>query len=30
MTLLFALGAISRVFHPGVKFDVMLCLTGGQ
>ena len=28
--LLFMLGAISRVFHPGIKFDVMLCLVGGQ
>ena len=28
--LLFMLGAISRVFEPGIKFDVMLCLVGGQ
>lgn len=27
---LFLLGAISRVFHPGCKFDYMLCLVGGQ
>ena len=27
---LFLLGAISRAFKPGCKFDVMLCLTGGQ
>ncbi len=27
---LFLLGAISRVFEPGVKFDLMLCLVGGQ
>ena len=27
---LFLLGAISRVFRPGTKFDVMLCLVGGQ
>lgn len=24
------LGAVTRVFHPGRKFDLMLCLTGGQ
>lgn len=27
---LFLLGAISRVYHPGCKFDMMLCLVGGQ
>ena len=27
---LFMLGAISRVFKPGCKFEVMLCLAGGQ
>ncbi len=27
---LFMLGAISRVFRPGCKFEVMLCLVGGQ
>lgn len=27
---LFMLGAIARVFHPGIKFEVMLCLVGGQ
>ena len=27
---LFMLGAICRVFEPGCKFDVMLCLVGGQ
>lgn len=27
---LFLLGAINRAFKPGCKFDVMLCLTGGQ
>lgn len=27
---LFLLGAISRVFKPGCKFDIMLCLVGGQ
>ncbi len=27
---LFLLGAISRVFKPGCKFDTMLCLVGGQ
>ena len=26
----FMLGAISRVFQPGIKFDYMLCLAGGQ
>lgn len=26
----FMLGAVSRVFHPGCKFDYMLCLVGGQ
>ena len=26
----FLLGAISRVFKPGVKFELMLCLVGGQ
>ena len=27
---LFMLGAISRVFKPGCKFETMLCLVGGQ
>ena len=27
---LFLLGAIHREFHPGCKFEVMLCLVGGQ
>ena len=27
---LFMLGAIRRVFHPGCKFEIMLCLVGGQ
>jgi predicted P-loop ATPase len=27
---LFLLGAIHRVFQPGCKFEVMLCLVGGQ
>lgn len=27
---LFLLGAISRAYKPGCKFDTMLCLTGGQ
>lgn len=27
---LFLLGAIRRAFHPGCKFEVMLCLVGGQ
>ncbi|OLA41959.1 MAG: virulence-associated protein E [Firmicutes bacterium CAG:24053_14] len=27
---LFLLGAIQRAFHPGCKFEVMLCLVGGQ
>jgi len=26
----FMLGAVSRVFRPGVKFDYILCLVGGQ
>ena len=26
----FLLGAIRRVFHPGCKYDEMLCLVGGQ
>ena len=26
----FLMGAISRVFQPGVKFELMLCLVGGQ
>ena len=30
MTKLMMLGAISRVFHPGCKFEIMLCLVGGQ
>lgn len=29
-TKLFLLGAIARVFHPGCKFETMLCLVGGQ
>lgn len=28
--LLFMLGAVARVFKPGTKFEVMLCLVGGQ
>lgn len=27
---LFMLGAVSRVFHPGLKFETMLCLVGRQ
>ena len=27
---LFLMGAIRRVFRPGSKFEVMLCLVGGQ
>lgn len=27
---MFLLGAIKRVFQPGCKFDMMLCLSGGQ
>ena len=27
---LFRLGAISRAFQPGCKFEIMLCLVGGQ
>ena len=27
---LFLLGAIHRAFHPGCKFEVILCLVGGQ
>nr|MCR4745520.1 virulence-associated E family protein [Lachnospiraceae bacterium] len=27
---LFMLGAIERVFNPGCKFELMLCLAGGQ
>lgn len=27
---LFMMGAIHRVFHPGCKFEVILCLVGGQ
>ena len=27
---LFMLGTISRVYRPGIKFEVMLCLVGGQ
>ena len=26
----FMLGAANRVFHPGCKFEMMLCLVGGQ
>lgn len=29
-TRLFLLGAISRIFKPGCKFEYMLCLVGGQ
>lgn len=28
-TRLFLLGAIERVFHPGIKFDTMVCLVEG-
>ena len=27
---IFLFGAIKRVFHPGCKFEMMLCLVGGQ
>ena len=27
---LFLLGAVSRAFQPGCKFEIMLCLVGGQ
>lgn len=27
---LYMMGAIKRVFHPGCKFEIMLCLVGGQ
>ena len=27
---LFLLGAITRAFKPGSKFEIMLCLVGGQ
>lgn len=27
---MFLLGAISRVFTPGIKFEYMLCIVGGQ
>lgn len=27
---MFLLGAISRIFRPGIKFEYMLCLVGGQ
>lgn len=27
---LFMLGAVTRIFQPGYKFDMMLCLAGGQ
>lgn len=27
---MFLMGAISRVFQPGIKFEYMLCLVGGQ
>ena len=30
LLLLYMLGAISRVMHPGTKFDYMLCLVGAQ
>ena len=30
MTKLMMLGAISRAFRPGCKFEIMLCLVGGQ
>ena len=26
----FMLGAVSRAFHPGIKFDYILCVVGGQ
>ena len=26
----FMIGAVSRVFHPGIKFDYILCLVGSQ
>ena len=26
----FMLGAVERIFHPGCKFELMLCLVGGQ
>ena len=26
----FMLGAVSRIFNPGCKFELMLCLVGGQ
>ena len=29
-TKLFLMGAIARAHHPGIKFDYMLCLVGGQ
>ncbi len=28
--MMFMQGALERVFHPGCKFEYMLCLTGGQ
>lgn len=27
---LFMLGAVERVYHPGCKFEIMLCLVGEQ
>lgn len=30
VTKLFMLGAINRVFHPGCKFEIMLCIVGPQ
>ncbi len=27
---LFMLGAVTRIYKPGAKFEVMLCLVGGQ
>lgn len=27
---LFMLGALERIYHPGCKFETMLCLVGGQ
>ena len=27
---MFLLGAIARAFRPGIKFEYMLCLVGGQ
>jgi predicted P-loop ATPase len=30
ITRVFLLGAVTRVFKPGTKFDYLLCLYGGQ